>query len=63
MIAIFGQMAIAPFMQQISNICLNIALTTISSVLGKLKTQLYCYSIGALLKITLIFLSKQIWNS
>ena len=41
----------------------NVASTTIANGIGKLKTQLYCYLIGVILKIPIILVLKMLINS
>ncbi len=41
----------------------NVVSTTIANGVGKLKTQLYCYTIGIVIKIPIIILLKLIFNS
>ncbi len=42
---------------------LNIVSTTIANGVGKLKTQLYCYSIGVILKLPIVLFLKLFFNS
>lgn len=46
-----------------STYIMNISLTTIANGAGYLKTQLYCYSIGAIFKLPVIYLLKELYDS